>query len=37
MIVEEVRQTCSALLELMAVADELHTTAMRKQCKVEYA
>ncbi len=33
MIVEEVRQTCSALLELMAVTDEPHTAAMRKQCK----
>jgi wobble nucleotide-excising tRNase len=34
MIVEEVRQTCTALLELMAVTDEPHTTAIRKQCKV---
>jgi wobble nucleotide-excising tRNase len=33
MIVEEVRQTCSALLQLMAVTDEPHTTAIRKQCK----
>ena len=33
MIVEEVRQTCSVLLELMAVTDEPHTTAIRKQCK----
>jgi wobble nucleotide-excising tRNase len=33
MIVEEVRQTCAALLELMAVADESHTKAIRKQCK----
>lgn len=34
MIVEEVRQKCSALLGLMAVADEAHTAAIRKQCKV---
>jgi wobble nucleotide-excising tRNase len=34
MIVEEVRQTSSALLELMAMTDEPHTTAIRKQCKV---
>lgn len=33
MILEEVRQTCTTLLELMAVADEAHTTAIRKQCK----
>lgn len=33
MIVEEVRQTCSALLELMTVADAQHTKAIRKQCK----
>jgi wobble nucleotide-excising tRNase len=35
MIVEEVRQTCSTLLELMAVTDEPHTTAIRKQCKAK--
>lgn len=33
MIVEEVRQTCAALLELMKVADEPHAKAIRKQCK----
>lgn len=33
MIVEEVRQTCSALFEMMAVVDEPHTAAIRKQCK----
>lgn len=32
MIIEEVRGTCATLLELMSVADELHTKAIRKQC-----
>jgi hypothetical protein len=32
MIVEEVREISSALLELMVIADEAHTAAIRKQC-----
>lgn len=33
MIIEEVRETCHALLELMAIADPPHTAAIRRQCK----
>lgn len=33
MMLEEVRQTSSALLELMTEVDEHHTAAMRKHCK----
>jgi wobble nucleotide-excising tRNase len=33
MILEELRQTSSALLQLMAEADEPHTKAMRRQCR----
>lgn len=33
MTVEEARDTCAALLELMSIADPEHTAAIRKYCK----